>query len=403
MPRKNLTDPAVRSLSTSKVQEDFWDVHTPGLCLRVSGKTNRKTWMVRYRAEVGHRRQKLGTYPTMTLAKARAKASDWISRAASGDDPAVEREEQRTRDYTFGAMADDVLDAQVRRGDIRPSTERLRRLILENELRPAWGKRPASSVTRYEVTKLAEAIRDRGSPVFANRTIATIKVLYNEALRRGFPGVTENPAAGAKPFQEPRRKRYLNGGELAALWRALEAEDILTAAIFKLTALTGQRIGSVCSVRWSDIDDDEWVVPESEFKGKRPHLVHLSPEALEVLDGVREITGESTHVFPSRNGSKKPHVTATGPALQRIRRRAEIEVHWVAHDLRRSFRTIGVRAESEGGLGINPYTCDQVLGHKDTSLGTDRYEGEDVRYFAAQKRDALHAWGAWVREAVEAK
>ncbi|MCH6590495.1 MAG: hypothetical protein IH806_08335, partial [Proteobacteria bacterium] len=51
------------------------------------------------------------------------------------------------------------------------------------------------------VGQLVERIADR-APTMANRTLALVKTLYNEALRRGFPTVESNPAHMARP---PRR------------------------------------------------------------------------------------------------------------------------------------------------------------------------------------------------------
>ncbi len=50
MAQIRLTARGVDALTTEKQQEDFWDALTPGLCVRVSGATGRKTWLVRYRA-----------------------------------------------------------------------------------------------------------------------------------------------------------------------------------------------------------------------------------------------------------------------------------------------------------------------------------------------------------------
>ena len=74
MAKEKLTAKKVDALTTEMVQEDFWDTLTPGLHLRVSGTTSRKTWLVRYRTNGTHRRHKLGEYPVLSLAKARDDA-----------------------------------------------------------------------------------------------------------------------------------------------------------------------------------------------------------------------------------------------------------------------------------------------------------------------------------------
>lgn len=78
-------------------------------------------------------------------------------------------------------------------------------------------------------------------------------------------------------------------------------------------------------------------------------------------------------------------------AVEHARERANIP-HWRVHDFRTAFRTHAVRAPEGGGLGIAPNVADAVLGHKEASLGFDRYTGEPERYLLAEKRDVLLKW-----------
>lgn len=179
-------------------------------------------------------------------------------------------------------------------------------------------------------------------------------------------------------------------------------------AIFQLTLLTAQRVRSVCAMRWADIDhSDVWTIPADTFKGKRPHAVPLSEKARRILDELPRAS--DVHVFPvGRSDATAPHITSTNKALQRIRKASGLP-RWTVHDFRRTFRTHGTRAakptnkKDPAGLGVAPHVADAVLGHKEASLGFDRYTGEPERYLLAEKRDALEAWGDFVRKAVEAK
>ena len=210
MAKLKLTAKGVEKLSTTRVQEDFWDSLCPGLHLRVSGRTGRKSWLVRYRANGSHRRVRLGHYAPesnpdaslLTLADARDKARAYLAAASHGTDlrerEEQEREEQvreaaevEARATTFRTMADEVLEALARKGrggePTREATQRERRRIVEAELVPEWGEREAGSITRREVVLLVEAIEKRGAPVMANRVLALVRLLYNVALRGTSP------------------------------------------------------------------------------------------------------------------------------------------------------------------------------------------------------------------------
>lgn len=400
-----LTARGVAALETDREQETFWDELLPGFGVRVSGRTGSKTYLVRYRANGRHRRLKLGRHPALGLAEAREKARDALAGAQAGEDPALERRQRRSSDVTFEALAEEVLAAKAER--TRASTREERRRILEKDLLPVWRSRPVNSIERRDVLHLVEGIVRRGSPVMANRTLRLVQLIFNEGLRRGFPTLEANPAHMMQlPGAEPRRRRFLEREELRAVWNAIEPEALNTAALFRLTLLTAQRIGSVCALRWDEIDRaDVWRIPAEVFKGRRPHLVPLSAEALEVLEPLRELA-ESEYVFPGRADADTPHMVSTGAALRRIRDRTSLQ-HWTAHDFRRTFRTHATRPRNPdhpndpAGLGLDPAIADAVLGHKEQSLGFDRYTGDPERYRLAEKREALHRWGAFVRTAIE--
>lgn len=405
MARIRLTARTVAALTTERTQEDFWDELVPGLALRV-GRGGSKTWYVRYRANGRHRRLKLGTYPHLSLADARERARRVLADAQAGDDPAVERQLKRSVGATFRALVEEVLEAKAR--ETREKTRRERRRIADAELLPVWGDRPAGSITRRDVVQLVEAIAARGAPIMANRTLALIKAIFNTGLRRGFPGLESNPAHMVDPpAVEEGRDRYLTREEIRAIWRALEDEPPVVRGVFRLALLTAQRIGSVCALRWRDIDGaGVWHIPAAHFKGKRPHLVPLSNEALAVLEELRPLTGSGEHVFPGRGTGRRPYFAGTNKAMQRLREKAGIP-HWTVHDFRTTFRTHATRAahpehpSDPAGLGIAPHVADAVLGHKEASLGFHRYTGEPERYLLAEKREALAKWGAFVRAAVE--
>lgn len=408
MPKRKLTDAGVRNLTTGKTQEDFWDQLTPGLCVRVSGATGRKTWYVRYRANGKHRRMKLGTYPGVSLADARTRARDVQADADAGKDPVHERRNGRQEDgeTTFRALADEVLRAKA--PDTREATQTERRRILDTDLLPRWGEMEAGELTRRDVILLRDAIVKRAGAPMANRTVALLRLIYNEGLIREFPGLEYNPAHKIKPKDEGRRRRYLTRKEIKTVWKGIEKETPVMGSIFKLALLTGQRIGSVCAMRWEDIgDDDVWTIPADQFKGKRRHCVPLSDEALAVLETMRPISAhlEAGVVFPGRGDGKEPHVSGHNSALRRIRERTKIP-HWTAHDFRTTFRTHATRPvdpkdeRDPAGLGVEPHIADAVLGHKEASLGFDRYQAEPERYLLGEKRDALKAWGAFVASAV---
>ena len=69
-----------------------------------------------------------------------------------------------------------------------------------------------------------------------------------------------------------------------------------------------------------------------------------------MLEEVRKLTGAEDYAFPGRSDGKRPHLTSTNKALQRIRARTKLPT-WTVHDFRTTFRTHATRAEKPQAQG----------------------------------------------------
>ena len=374
MARVHLTHRALRSLSTDRLQEDFWDDLLAGFGVRIAS-SGRKTFVLRYRANGRKRRISIGTYPPWSLADARDKAKEILGQAAKGEDPQAAHKRERAAE-TFGELAGDYLERHAkRRKKSWPEDQRK----IEKELLPAWKNRKAKDVSRRDVIRLVEGIVERGSPVSANRTLALISKIFNFGIEQ--EAVETNPAQRVKPpAKEKSRDRVLKEAEIQALWRALDEEDPVVAGTFNLRLLTAQRGIEVLSMRWSDVDGKWWTIPAEVSKNGLPHRVPLSPQALAVLEQLRPLTGDSEWVFDS---PKKPgsHIVAVRKATLRIASRADVD--FTAHDLRRTAAT------HMASMGVSRLTISKILNHVERGV-TAIY---DRASYDAEKKRALLRWG----------
>lgn len=99
MPKETLTDALVKSVSPPPTGIlELWDERCPGLCLRVM-PTGRKVWSLRYRpiGSAKNKRLSLGTYPALSLSKARVEANVTRGLVRKGGDPAKERADRKSR------------------------------------------------------------------------------------------------------------------------------------------------------------------------------------------------------------------------------------------------------------------------------------------------------------------
>ena len=164
----------------------------------------------------------------------------------------------------------------------------------------------------------------------------------------------------------------------------------------KTLLLTAQRRDEVTNMRRSEIDKEGiWVIPAERYKTKRPNHVPLSKDALAIIEAQPTID-DCDLIFPSRAKtpllgfarSKAKLDKAVLAANEGPRKGAKVEPlpNWTLHDLRRTAKTLMVRA------GVRPDISERVLGHVIAGV-----EGTYDRHsYADEKRDALEKLAAMV-------
>jgi integrase len=364
LPRIKMTVRAVEALRPpGSGQLDYWDAENPGFGLRLS-VGGRMAWVVMYRHGNVKRRLTLGTYPALSLAEARKRARGALH--AVQCDRAAE---------TFEELAREYLERHAKR---EKRSWRKDLLILEKDVLPRFGRRKAKDITRRDIITMLDDIVERGAPIQANRTLEIVRRLFNWAIGRDILQV--NPCHRLpKPSSETRSDRVLNEAEIRAVWKAMEAEAPLTAAMFKLRLLTAQRGAEVLAMRWDQISDGWWTIPAEVAKNGLAHRVPLAPQAQSLLDAIRPLTVDTGWVFPGAGGVR--HWVAVYKAHNRIRDRSGVS--FVPHDLRRT------AASHMTGMGISRVVVSKLLNHVERGV-TSVY---DRHSYDQEKRAALDAWG----------
>jgi integrase len=185
-----------------------------------------------------------------------------------------------------------------------------------------WGIRRIKDIKRRDVRELLDEIVERGAPIMANRTLALVRKMFNFAIEREW--LESNPCQMIKrPAPDRQRRRVLNEEEVRAVWKALDEEHPIIAALFRIRLLTAQRGSEVHGASWEEIDRATgwWTIPGQRSKNGLDHRVPLSPQALRILKDLRNITGKSKWVFPSTRKTG-PHINHAQKAIERVVKRS---------------------------------------------------------------------------------
>lgn len=392
-----LTDTKIKDAKAAAGERvELADDKVPGLRLRV-GAGGAKTFTLRKRVGGKPVNLTLGRWhPTaFNVNDARKKARAMLSDLeASGDALAKAKATAKssiapTVRTLFADYLSYVRDEKKNRG--WAESER----IFNKHVLPVLGDRIADTVTRGDVTRMVDGIDGPGA---ARGALAQVSAFYTWAMPR-LDNLPANPARDAgKPPKGAPRERVLADAELAALWKASDAEPFPWRAAIKLLILTGQRRDEVFAADRAEFDLKRalWTIPGERAKNKKPHLVPLSSKAVDVLERVPEIAG-SPKLFPaSRQG--QGHASGYSKAAARMRDKVTEETglpgDWTWHDIRRTVAT-GMQR-----LGIRLEVTEAVLNHiSGTRAGiVGVYQLHD---FAEEKRQALNLWATEVDRIVK--
>jgi integrase len=250
---------------------------------------------------------------------------------------------------------------------------------------PRWGKRKAQDVARRDIILLLDEIVERGALIQANRTLATIRKMYSFAMGRGILESSPCVAIPA-PSKENRRDRVLSEDEVKIFWEKLATAKMerSTALALKLQLITAQRKGEVAGSEWADFDlkNGWWTIPAEKSKNGLPHRVPLSSFAIETLNELKIISGDSKWLFPSPRDGQHIAETSVDHAVRANAEYFKID-HFTPHDLRRS------AASMMTASGVQRLTVSKILNHVETGI-TSVY---DRHSYDKQKREALSSWG----------
>jgi integrase len=393
MPTRRLTDQFVERVKPpAKGRVSYFDAAFPSLELRHS-EFDHKAFYLLYRmpGDPRLRRIKLGIYPHIKPARARALATEAINKIHTGIDPGADRRRDRgtaPEIESIDSLIHDYLAQHVSKNCSTGTFTNAKRM-LQVDVLPAWRGRTISSITKRDCVALIGRIAER-APVHGNRVLTRVKHMFEWAV--GKDRLALSPVrAVEKPTKEKSRDRWLNEQEITWLWQACNQLGHPFGTFIKVLLLTGQRRSETSQMEWAEVDLDSalWTIPAAKAKSDRAHEVQLAPQLIEIL---RTLPKSRPFVFTGKTGrgiTGYAHAKKLlDAAMQMVSGGAQIP-EFILHDLRRT------AASHMAKLGVAPHVVDRILNHSSGTIRGvaavyNRFEYENER------RSALAAWSNYV-------
>lgn len=288
----------------------------------------------------------------------------------------------------FQDIAREWWERYMLRGNADYAKESWRRL--EREVMPELGRKPLSDIDAPMILSILRRIEKRGTLVVSRKIKSHVSQIMRYGIACGH--IYSNPARdlgwALTPHKSTPRAAITDPRQIGLLMRDIQAfRSKQRRCALQLAALTFVRPGELCRAEWREVEVDTavWRIPATKMKMKRPHIVPLSRQALDVLRELRTLTGDNRWLLPSRWDKSKPSGSGIlNTALRRIGYSSEI---MTAH----GFRAMAATILSEEGWSSE--TIERQLAHVDGNQVRAAYQRSEL---LADRRKMMQAWGDYL-------
>ena len=363
-----LTKGYIDRVRPGPTDEHHWCTDPKGFGLRVN-PSGKMTFVVQGRLDPRKpaARITIGPYGVFTVDQARDVAREHLRSMRMGVDPRDVKRKDEAMEITLRQVANAFF---ARPGMLKQST----RDEMDRHVKTAfakWEHRPIASITAIEVRKRYEEIANVGltgkrpAPGGAASAFVILRTLINwakdqYAAQDGTPIIEKNPVVVIKKelanHASRVRTRHIDRRDIGTFWNflttsrrnpAFSADTLAGLDLVMFLLLTGTRRNEGAMLTWDRVnlaDGDNWFhLPDP--KNKNPVWLPLSSQCVAVLKARQKANDrsetKSKFCFPSR--SVAGHIKDTRAPLERFSRDVGMD-RVSAHDLRRTFVTLGVKA-----------------------------------------------------------
>jgi len=186
--------------------------------------------------------------------------------------------------------------------------------------REIMGDANPAKMQRKDVIRLRDANAEKA--YFANYSLRVLRVLMEHCVDLGWRET--NPARGVPEIKTAKTEREPWPRELLDVYRAHCALGTRERLVMELCVGTGQRIGDVLSMRWSNIENGAVWVRQS--KTSKELWVPILPELQAALDAASR---HSVYILTNERGTNRWSYRGASAAVRKVRE----QIGAVAYDI----------------------------------------------------------------------
>lgn len=363
-------------------------------------KTGAKIFRYRYRHPQTKKEQlfTIGEYPSIGLAQARGLRDEAKELLAKGIDPNEHKAQQKELAAAKKAEQKEI-ESRLKFIDLfkewhahnsetwsyahaKDIYERI-----ENHLLPSIGNKPVDDIKPKDIIHTLKLLEIAGTL----ETLKRVKQYASRIFRYGVGmGLCERDPTRDLPndiFKKQEKGNYphlTKRADLNQLFNAIEnyVGDFSTQIALQLAPHVFLRPNELACLQWCEIDlENELItIPAERMKMKRPHVVPLSKQAIELIKQIEPLSSDGVYVFPSaRTNSRPMSEQSLNAGLHRIGFKGK----QTAHGFRHTASTL------LNELGFNSDHIEKQLAHEQANKIRGTYNKAE---YLAERKKMMQCW-----------
>lgn len=423
-----LTDTEIKNAKPKDKEYTISDGNGLQLNIKPDG---RKVWEIRYTIDGKAKKTTGGTYPAITLARARSKRDELKSKVINGIDPIKEKKEIKATIQEKEMEVQTALATQfhlityewlstLKSADI---TATKRKRAFERDIFPSFctydenhiitSSKPISEITHGELLKIITK-KGEATPETASRLFTDCNRLWTYAVSHDYLDINithKIDKSNVPKGEKTNLPKITDEKILGELLRAIDVYKgdggVIVRNLLRFVTLLPLRADNLCKLKWEQIDFEQAVItiPRSEMKVKDKNLpdftIPLAYQVISILKEIKEITGWGKWVFHGSRSIKNHINKESGSrALGRMGFNDEANGRkQTLHSFRGTFASLARTHNKEHGATFE--TMEAVLDHQESNKVVRAYTHKAD--YTEQMRTLLQWWADYLDEVKKPK
>lgn len=358
-------------------------ISIPNLYCKLDKRTGKVYWQ--YKHPLSGRFHSLGTDENeakQVATEANTIIAEQRTRQILSVNERLERMKGRRTDITVTEWLDKYISIQedrLQHNELRPNSYRQKgkpiRLFREH-----CGMQHLKDITALDIAEIIDAVKAEGHNRMAQVVRMVLIDVFKEAQHAGHVPPGFNPAQATKQPRNRVNRQRLSLPEWQAIFDSVSRRQPYLKCGMLLALVTGQRLGDICNLKFSDIWDDMLHITQEKTGSKLAIPLNLKCDALNIT--LREVISQCRDAVVSKYLVHYRHTTSQAnrgdqvsantltTAFKKAREKCGIKWEQGTAPTFHEQRSLSERLYREQGLDTQ-----KLLGHKSRKM-TDRYNDD---------------------------